>query len=125
MTVVIVGVSNYAGSERILFSPANDGGTSAKTGDYIIAYLVVGPNIVVDKLSKPLARIDEMTFGSKPVDGGNLLLSRDDLDQLKLGVADRARFIRPIYGSEEFIGGKQRYCIWVTDSDAADPTFPK
>src|SRR5690606_24149861 len=28
-------------------------------------------------------------------------------------------FVRPIVGSEEFISGKQRYCLWIRDSDAA------
>jgi hypothetical protein len=61
-----------------------------------------------------------MTFGSKPVDGGNLLLSRDGLVTLKLAQMDQERYIRPIFGSEEFIGGRQRFCIWIEDKDAQD-----
>ena len=59
-----------------------------------------------------------MLFGSKPVDGGNLLLSLDELESLRLSQVDKERFIRPIVGSEEFIGGKQRFCIWIEDKDA-------
>jgi hypothetical protein len=30
---------------------------------------------------------------------------------------DQAKFIRPIFGSDEFIGGKLRFCIWIDDRD--------
>jgi MmeI, target recognition domain len=52
------------------------------------------------------------------VDGGNLLLSREDLTELRLTLEDQAKFIRPIFGSDEFIGGRLRFCIWVDDKDA-------
>jgi len=32
--------------------------------------------------------------------------------------AEQARFIRPIFGSDEFIGGKSRFCLWIDDADA-------
>lgn len=80
--------------------------------------MVGGPNVIVDKVSRPLSGLDEMTFGSKPVDGGNLLLSNEDLVQSGLSQEDQKRFVRTIYGSDEFIGGKQRYCIWIKDEDA-------
>ena len=46
-----------------------------------------------------------MEFGNKPSDGGHLLLRYDELSNLKLTEAQRRRFIRRIYGSEEFING--------------------
>ena len=58
-----------------------------------------------------------MDFGNKPVDGGNLLLSQEDLEALALTDSQRERFIRPIYGSAEFIRGLLRYCIWIKDQD--------
>lgn len=59
-----------------------------------------------------------MLFGSKPVDGGNLLLTKDELEALALSEQDLQRFIRSVVGSDEFISGKQRYCIWIKDEDA-------
>ena len=40
-----------------------------------------------------------MSFGNKPVDGGNLLLTRDEVAELGLSPEQEARFIRRIYGS--------------------------
>ena len=119
VTVVIVGISNHAGHTRRLFSIADDGRVIVKDSDHINAYLVSGPNIVVEKSSKPLSDVSEMTFGSKPVDGGNLLLSLSELLTLGLTEQELEKWVRPILGSDEFIGGRARYCLWIND-DAAE-----
>ena len=49
----------------------------------------------------------DMSFGNKPVDGGNLLLKRRS-GGAKLGCNGTAGCI---YGSAEFIQGKTRYCL--------------
>ncbi len=118
VTVVIVGITSHPARVRRLYSMADDGSVIAKEAEHINAYLVAGHDLVVEKASVPLTGVSEMTFGSKPVDGGNLLLSREELGQLRLTREDQARFIRPIFGSDEFIGGKPRYCIWIDDEDA-------
>lgn len=115
VTVVIVGISNHVGKVRRLFSIADDGGTLLKEAENINAYLVGGANIIVSKLAAPMADLSEMTFGSKPVDGGNLLLSGNEISSLNLNSKEREQYIRPIFGSEEFISGKTRYCIWIKD----------
>jgi hypothetical protein len=58
-----------------------------------------------------------MLRGNMPYDGGNLLLSTDEVDSLGLNREQRERFIRRIYGSAEFIRGLSRYCLWINDAD--------
>jgi hypothetical protein len=118
VTVVIVGISNHAGKSRRIFSIADDGQTILKEADNVNAYLVAGPNLVVDKLSKPATCVSEMSFGSKPVDGGNLSLDRSEIIDLHLSEGDIVKFVRPIFGSDEFISGKSRSCLWIADGDA-------
>jgi hypothetical protein len=115
VTVVIVGVSNHAGEMRQLYTLAEDGGAIVQQSANLNAYLVSGPNVIVDKLSKPMAELGQMSFGNKPVDGGNLLLSGDEVQALGLSPQQRQRFIRRIYGSAEFIRGLERYCLWIED----------
>jgi hypothetical protein len=79
--------------------------------------IVSGSNVVVEKATKPLNALFEMSFGNKPVDGGNLLLSTAEVDALGLTKTQRERFIRRIYGSAEFIRGLSRYCLWIDDAD--------
>ena len=118
VTVVIVGISNQKSTSRRLYSASDDGRSLVNVVENINAYLVPGVDLVVNKLSKPVSSLSAMTFGSKPVDGGNLLLSKDELKEMNLSDEDKTRFIRPIYGSEEFINGKARYCIWIKDDEA-------
>jgi hypothetical protein len=61
-----------------------------------------------------------MTFGNTPIDGGRLLLSRDERDSLQLTLAEREKFLRRILGSAEFIRGLQRYCLWIEDHHLAE-----
>src|SRR5699024_10217524 len=73
-------------------------------------------NVIVERVSRPLQQqVSEMSFGNKPVDGGNLLLSKAELSELSLSDEQQQRFIRRIYGSAEFIRGLERYCPWIED----------
>ncbi|MEA5464842.1 type IIL restriction-modification enzyme MmeI [Leptothoe sp. PORK10 BA2] len=81
------------------------------------AYLVAGTNVKLSKQAAPLAKIAEMLRGNMPYDGGNLLLSKDEVNTLGLSKEQRERFIRRIYGSAEFIRGLSRYCLWIEDAD--------
>jgi hypothetical protein len=117
VTVAIVGISNHAGKVRQLFSIDENGETVVKDAENINAYLIAGHNVIVKKATKPLDALFSMSFGNKPVDGGNLLLSTDEVDSLGLNKEQREKFIRRIYGSAEFIRGLSRYCLWIDDVD--------
>ena len=58
-----------------------------------------------------------MSYGNKPVDGGHLLLARDEVAELGLTPEQKARFIRRFCGSAEFIRGELRYCLWIEDAN--------
>jgi len=117
VTVVIVGISNQAGKVRRLFSISGNGKTVAKETGNINAYLVSGVNVEISKQAEPLSSTAEMLRGNMPYDGGNLLLSTDEVNALGLTKEQRDRFIRRIYGSAEFIRGLSRYCLWIEDDD--------
>ncbi len=116
VTVVIVGLSSQSKALRRLYSVSGKGDAVAlKEVEHINAYLVTGANVMVEKASRPLSEQAEMSFGNKPVDGGHLLMSGDEVAALGLTLAQHARFIRRIYGSAEFIRGLERYCLWIED----------
>jgi hypothetical protein len=58
-----------------------------------------------------------MFWGNKPVDDGRLLMSVDDARRMAIDEPDARPYLRPFYGSQEFIDGKPRVCIWVEDRD--------
>lgn len=113
VTVAVVGISAIATPKKRLFSIDEQGQKIERECEQINAYLIAGQNIIIERASKPLSGQAEMTLGNMPVDGGNLLLSRAEVDALQLTPEQYKKFIRRIYGSAEFIRGLLRYCLWI------------
>ena len=120
VTVSIVGISNNAASARRLFSTTDDGSVIEKQTNFINAYLVPGPNVIVSPLSKPMDTRGLMEWGNKPSDGGGLILSFDEAAKAVKHDARASRFIFDFVGAQEFVRGVVRRCLWIEDSDARD-----
>lgn len=117
VTVVIASISQHPKRPRRLFSVDDNGLVTAMECEHINAYLVAGDDRIVQKASSPLTARGEMTFGNTPIDGGYLLLSRDELPGLGLTSEQHRELIRRIYGSAEFIHGTSRFCIWIEEEN--------
>jgi len=120
VTVVVIGISNHAGRVRRLFSVAEHGKSVVKGGDCINAYLVHGSNVIVKKVSRSPADRGKMVWGNKPTDDGNFFLNNEERKRLLEQHPEVARFIRPYFGSAEFIRGLQRYCLWIEDDEVGE-----
>jgi hypothetical protein len=117
VTVAVVGLSRKAAQSRRLFSVSDDAETLCKETANINAYLVPADDIIVEKRSSPISNVQPMNLGNMPYDGGNLLLSRTELDALEVTPDQRRRLTRRIYGSKEFIGNIERYALWIEERD--------
>ncbi len=53
-----------------------------------------------------------MDYGNKPSDGGFLIISADERDDIISTHAEAERYIRPYMGSQEVVNNYTRYCIW-------------
>jgi hypothetical protein len=81
----------------------------------INAYLVVAPDVLLNKRRTPICQVTEMTNGSKPTDGGHLLLDDAEKESLIKAEPQAAQWIRPFMGAEEFINKTARWCLWLVD----------
>jgi hypothetical protein len=120
VTVQIIGLTTDQGRSARLFEEADTDEAVEKSVPNINAYIVPGPNLYVDAQSKAPPDRPDMYWGNKPTDGGNLILSPDEAREIVHGNPQAAKFLRPYFGSTEFINGAPRVCIWVTDSEAAE-----
>lgn len=111
--MVIVGISTNAGRSRRLYAVSDTGETVQKEVENINAYLVPANDIYVRSSSKPLNKLPPMDYGSKPADGGGLIVKAQDYYEIKDGSIKC--FIMPYSGSDEYIDGKQRYCLWIEE----------
>ncbi|MBU2790351.1 class I SAM-dependent DNA methyltransferase [Acidithiobacillus caldus] len=120
VTVAIVGISTHPPAGRKLYGIADDGSVVVRDTPSINAYLTPGGNVMVEKTSSPLSEIGVMDFGSKPVDGGNFFFDYQEKEQLIRAWPQARAFIRHFSNSEEFINGKQRYCLWLNEDDVEE-----
>ncbi|MFS4439656.1 class I SAM-dependent DNA methyltransferase, partial [Paracoccaceae bacterium GXU_MW_L88] len=115
VTVAIVAISNHVSKERKLYSEADAGGVLLAEPDNINAYLVSGKNIEVSPLRKSISGAAYMDLGNMPKDGGNLLMSRQEADDLIAKEPSARKFVFDFVGSQEFVKGIVRRCIWIED----------
>lgn len=83
----------------------------------INAYLINGSNTIVTKRSLPLSNLPKMTSGNKPLDGGNLVLSTEEANELNLKYSGAKTFLKRFIGSFEYINGMERWCLWIPDKE--------
>lgn len=115
VTVVIVGVRSNSHEPKYIIS---DG--FKKTANNLNAYLVDGANVIVNSIYKPLSDLPSMLWGNKPTDGGNLILSADEASELIDNNPKAKKFVRPYFGSQEFIRGISRFCLWIDDAEVEE-----
>jgi hypothetical protein len=114
--VVVIGFSATDRTGKRIFDYEEDA-EQATVNDVpnISPYLLAGGDVVVTSRSAPLCDAPPIVFGSMPNDGGHLLLSQDERKELLAREPGAKQFLRRFVGSEEFINGIRRWCLWLED----------
>ena len=79
----------------------------------ISPYLIPGSNLAIEARRIPICNVPEMVFGNMPNDGGHLILTTYEKDALLEKDPTAEKWIKRLLGSEEFLNGKERWCIWL------------
>ncbi|MCR4869829.1 MAG: N-6 DNA methylase [Atopobiaceae bacterium] len=119
--VVIVGFSRQAALPKLLFSEGK-----GREVDHINGYLSPAPDVFIENRGRSVnPGVPEMTKGSQPTDGGNLILCGAERAELiaKHPVLDEV--IRPFVGGREFLNGGDRWCLWFDGVDLSRYAFPE
>lgn len=89
-------------------------GTTGQEAQNINPYLVDAPDILISSRGSALCNVPRMTKGNQPSDGGNLILSQSEKDDLLSKDASVASCVRRYVGSKDFINNDEvRYCLWL------------
>ena len=110
VTVIIVGLRNVSTEQKYLFKK-----DSKKAVKNINPYLIDGTDIIVSGRGKPLSNFPKMKFGNMPNDGGGLIFTEEEYEQLIKQFPKSEKFTKLLLGSAEFIKGNKRYCLWIED----------
>ena len=111
---VIVGVRRRGGGKKYIYFD-----NQCKIANNINAYLVDGPDIIIEKHPTTISWLPTMFAGNIPRDSEGFMLAKDDSDRLIAAYPDAQVLVRKIMGSKEFINGLERNCLWITDNNAA------
>ena len=86
----------------------------------INAYLIDGPNVLVDQRRTMLATgLTSAAMGSMPRDGGHLVIEKDDYPTVAADPV-AAKYLRKFVMGRELINSLDRWCLWLADLDPAD-----
>lgn len=113
---MIVGLSSDNPKQKTLFT--SDG--KAMTVSNITPYLTEGTSTFAVSQKEPLCNVPKMNFGNQPRDGGHFILTDDEKNEILSMEPTLDKWIRPYVGSEEFIKGKSRWCLWLRDASPMD-----
>jgi len=125
--VVIVGMSDKASkpSNRRLFiykSPSHELTELevGRIGPYLAnSSRLTNPHTVVDRARRSLASLPEIRVGTKPVDGGIYVLNREERDAFLEEQPNAADLLRPFFGGQEFINGRERWLLFPASASPA------
>ncbi|MDO4424418.1 MAG: hypothetical protein Q4D17_01430 [Planctomycetia bacterium] len=112
VTCVVVGLRNESRKPKFLFK---DGNTAEAKN--INAYLMDAPLVFVEKERESISGFPSMAWGNQPIDGGHFILSQKEKEHLLVNFPFAKKFVRNFVGSQEFIKGIQRWCLWISDEN--------
>lgn len=119
--VVIIGLANVSRVKgKTLFKSMSDGTTHHVETKNISPYLFEGQNTFVSSRRSPISNILPMSKGNMPYDGGHLLLSTQEKNELITLEPKAEKWIKKLLGADEFINGKERWCIWLVGATLED-----
>jgi hypothetical protein len=109
---IVLGLENKSNKVKKLFTELY-----STEVDYINPYLTSGNAPIISKCPKPISWLPRMENGNKAVDGGNLIFSSEDKNQLVSQYPELSSNFRKLVGSKEFIRGETRWCLWIQDDE--------
>ena len=115
VTCVVVGLRNESEKPKFLFKDGN-----AAEARNINAYLMDAPLVFVNSVSFSLSSISPMCKGNMPADGGYLILRPEEKDKLLSSYPLAGKFIRKLVGSQEFLKGIVRFCLWISEENLSE-----
>lgn len=112
---VIIGFSYCDSDNYFIF----DNGKTIEAKN-INPYLIDAPSVFVESRPKSLCDIPQIGIGNKPIDDGNYLFTKDEMEEFIKIEPKSQQYFRPWYGAQEFIHQKPRYCLWLGDCSPAE-----
>ncbi len=124
--VVIIGFSNFNVQEKSIYEYAEVSGEPyVRRVANINPYLFSGKDFAISSRTRPICPVPLIRFGNQPIDGGGLIFSEEEKQELIKNEPEAKKFLREYVGSHEFINNSHRYCLWLKDASPKElRSFP-
>ena len=112
VTVVVIGLANKSKTKKSIYKDELKMEVSS-----ITPYLIQGKTTYIKRTSKPISDLIPIVFGNMPNDGGNLLLTKEEKNNLIDNYPQSEKFIKAFMGGREFLNEVDivRWCLWIDD----------
>lgn len=110
VTCVIVGIQERNLKQKTIYSDDRH-----LLVDEIGPYLIQGNTTMMYQRTKPLSDFPIMALGSSGIDGGYLMVSPEEKQELIRKNEKAGQFIKPFLSGGDFLNGIERYCLWIDD----------
>lgn len=115
VTCVIIGLANKSTKAKRLYTAEQ-----YRNVKNINPYLTEGNSSFITRRSSPLSKdLPQMTYGNLLNDGGNFVLTKEEKDGLIEKYPESRVLVRNYIGSQEFIRGQQRWCLFISEDQIA------
>lgn len=117
--VVIIGLAHAKTAPKVrrLFSYNDINGEPqesqhAALSPYLFdASALANPHVVVREEARPINGLPKLIIGSKPIDGGHLIMPREERDAIVKDYPETNDWIRPYVGAQEYLNGGDRWIL--------------
>ncbi len=120
--VVIIGFSKggQAVEKRLFDYPELQGPPVAQVAKNINFYLAAAPDVHIAKHSHPFLPLPVPIEGNRPEDGGGLLATDAEAEQIRRHDPVAASYLRPLIGAREMLNNQKRWCFWLVNASPHD-----
>lgn len=114
VSCIIIGLRKISDKPKFLYN------SSVRKVKNINAYLIPSSNTIISKRSYQISDIPDICMGSSLNDGGNLVLSDKERKNIIGHSSEAQKFVLKLLGSDEFIKGRNKFCLWIKDAEKND-----
>ena len=112
--VVIIGfsVSKQEEPKRLFHADGTD-----VVAEHINGYLLPAPDVYLQRLSKSMCGMAQMSNGNRPYDGNNLVMNKEDAETLIKSAPETKKWLKKYFMGADLVKNEPRYVLWLVDVD--------
>jgi hypothetical protein len=114
---VIIGFANFDTDKKWLYEYEDIKGEPHELKvRNINPYLVDADDMVIRNRQKAICDVPEISFGNMPRDGGYLIFTDEEKNELIKSEPDANKLLRRFIGAKDFLHNEKRWCLWLVDA---------